>query len=240
MRNFDANKPQVPRLSPQQTTKTSREGQAPPARQPSTAVQARAPPQPKRAAAASTNGHKRVSTLAQSNAACLLLAYPLRMRSSLSTFQASVATHRQRDAATLVQAPMGELAAPLSVANDACQLLKAGSGTLAKLTKELNAGELNFCIARGCIRSLQDVLVTLVRHSSLLLKDIVLRLDFWNDIHDSEWRQRVRCLRRLAPRHMLMAATQCSCCCSGCVCSCRKRPFKRASRSGPSAAQSSV
>lgn len=90
-----------------------------------------------------------------------------------------------------LQPPVGDLASPLSVAGEACALVKSSSTALAKLTKELKAGELNFCIARGCIRSLQDVLVTLVRHTSLLLKDIVLRLDFWNDLHDSEWRIRV-------------------------------------------------
>ena len=63
---------------------------------------------------------------------------------------------------------------------------------LGKLVKELAAGDLNVCIARGCIRSLQDVLVTLVRHTSLLLKDTVLRLDFWSDLNDNEWRIRVR------------------------------------------------
>jgi hypothetical protein len=90
------------------------------------------------------------------------------------------------------QTPVGELEAPLGVAYDACAMLKAGSLALARLTKELSAGELNFCIARGCIRSLQDVLVTLVRHTALLLKDMMLRLDFWDDQHDAQWRQRVR------------------------------------------------
>jgi hypothetical protein len=91
-----------------------------------------------------------------------------------------------------LQPPIGDLAPALAVAGEACALVKSSSTSLAKLTKELKAGELNFCIARGCIRSLQDVLVTLVRHTSLLLKDIVLRLDFWNDLHESEWRIRVR------------------------------------------------
>jgi hypothetical protein len=86
---------------------------------------------------------------------------------------------------------VAELAAPLQVASDACQLMKSGTSTLVKVTKQLKAGDLNFCIARGCIRSLQDVLVTLMRHMSLLLKEIILRLDFWNDLHDSQWRIRV-------------------------------------------------
>jgi hypothetical protein len=86
---------------------------------------------------------------------------------------------------------VGELHAPLQVASDACTMLKNGAAVLTQLAGELKAGELNFCIARGCIRSLQDVLVTLMRHASLLLKDVMLRLDFWNDTGDAECRRKV-------------------------------------------------
>ena len=91
-----------------------------------------------------------------------------------------------------MQPPVPELAAPMQVAADACQLIRSSCGTLSKVARQLQKGDLNFCIARGCVRSLQDVLVTLMRHVSLLLKDVVLRLDFWNDLHDSQWRIRVR------------------------------------------------
>jgi hypothetical protein len=93
-----------------------------------------------------------------------------------------------------LQPPVSDLAAPLQVAADACHLIRSGTNILTKATKQLKAGDLNFCLARGCIRSLQDVLVTLMRHMSLLLKEIVLRLDFWNDLHDSQWRIRVSLL----------------------------------------------
>lgn len=112
-----------------------------------------------------------------------------------------------------VQPPVAELAAPMQVAADACQMIRSSCGTLAKVARQLRKGDLNFCIARGCVRSLQDVLVTLMRHVSLLLKDIVLRLDFWNDLHDSQWRIRVRpraSVRHVAPRRA-RARSACAC-----------------------------
>ena len=95
------------------------------------------------------------------------------------------------DARVCLQAPLAQLEKPLTVAGEACQLLKAGTASLSKLVAQLQQGELNFCIVRGCIRSLQDVLMTLVRHLALLLRDMMLRLDCWSDPADTEWRAQV-------------------------------------------------
>lgn len=74
-----------------------------------------------------------------------------------------------------------DMSAALTVCDSASNALAERSDMLASVAKDLESGVMNICIARGCIRSLQNALVTLVKHSSLLLKDVMLRLDVWND-----------------------------------------------------------
>jgi hypothetical protein len=83
------------------------------------------------------------------------------------------------------------MADTLVVCDSVSKAVAERSDLLASVTKKLETGELNSCISRGCVRSLQNVLVTLVKHASLLLKDVMLRLDVWSDIHAHDFRIQV-------------------------------------------------
>eukprot|EP00892_Ulva_mutabilis_P006767 jgi/Ulvmu1/4462/UM002_0187.1 len=84
-----------------------------------------------------------------------------------------------------------DMSAALTVCDSASNALAERSDMLAGVARDLESGLINLCIARGCIRSLQNALITLVKHSSLLLKDIMLRLDVWNDSSASSMRRKV-------------------------------------------------
>lgn len=79
----------------------------------------------------------------------------------------------------------------LAVCDSVSKAVAERSELLSSVTKKLETGELNSCISRGCVRSLQNVLVTLVKHASLLLKDVMLRLDVWSDVHAHDFRLQV-------------------------------------------------
>lgn len=83
------------------------------------------------------------------------------------------------------------MADTLAVCDSVSKAVAERSELLASVTKKLETGELNSCISRGCVRSLQNVLVTLVKHASLLLKDVMLRLDVWSDVHAHDFRLQV-------------------------------------------------
>lgn len=83
------------------------------------------------------------------------------------------------------------MADTLAVCDSVSKAVAERSELLASVTKKLETGELNSCISRGCVRSLQNVLVTLVKHASLLLKDVMLRLDVWSDVNAHDFRLQV-------------------------------------------------
>lgn len=91
------------------------------------------------------------------------------------------------------------MADTLAVCDSVSKAVAERSELLASVTKKLETGELNSCISRGCVRSLQNVLVTLVKHASLLLKDVMLRLDVWSDAHAHDFRIQVRNVQLWAP-----------------------------------------
>lgn len=84
-----------------------------------------------------------------------------------------------------------DMSAALTVCDSASNALAERSDMLAGVARDLESGAINLCIARGCIRSLQNALITLVKHSSLLLKDVMLRLDVWNDASAVSMRRKV-------------------------------------------------
>lgn len=85
-----------------------------------------------------------------------------------------------------------DMSSALTVCDSASNALAERSDMLASVANDLESGVVNLCIARGCIRSLQNALITLVKHSSLLLKDVMLRLDVWNDASVASMRRKVR------------------------------------------------
>lgn len=91
------------------------------------------------------------------------------------------------------------MSAALTVCDSASNALAERSDMLASVAQDLDSGVVNLCIARGCIRSLQNALVTLVKHSSLLLKDVMLRLDVWNDASIASMRRKVCAWPPLSP-----------------------------------------